>query len=189
VELETLFGLPAHPLMVHLPVVIIPLAGLIAVVFAVRSQWLDRFGWGLVALSGLGALGGILAAGSGEGLEEMGESGGRVEEHAEMGELARTLGIVFFLVVLGVVLARHLARKKGEGATGVWGFVGSKAGAVVAAAALVVSAGAATYTISAAGHEGAKLVWEDEADGGSERESGDSDGEYDEDEGHEDDGD
>jgi len=48
VELEELFGLPAHPLLVHMPVVIIPLAGVIAVVFAFRPAWLDRFGWGLV---------------------------------------------------------------------------------------------------------------------------------------------
>jgi hypothetical protein len=28
-ELEELFGLPAHPLLVHMPVVIIPLAGMV----------------------------------------------------------------------------------------------------------------------------------------------------------------
>lgn len=178
-ELKTLFGLPAHPLMVHLPVVLIPLAGLIAIVFAFRTQWLDRFGWALVALSGLGALGGILAAGSGEGLEDLGERKAGLHDHAEMGEAARTLGIVFFLIVLAVVVARHLARRKGEGAQGVWGFVGSKAGAIVAAAALVVSAGAATYTISVAGHQGAKLVWEKEVKdrpaGGESGEGGDGD--------------
>jgi len=172
-ELETLFGLPAHPLMVHLPVVIIPLAGLIAVVFAFRTQWLDRFGWALVALSGLGALGGILAAGSGEGLEDLGERKPGLHDHAEMGEVARTLGIVFFLIVLGVVLVRHLARRRGEGATGVWAFAGSKAGAIVAAVALVLSAGAATYTVSVAGHQGAKLKWGTET---KERPAGEHDG-------------
>lgn len=62
-ELETLFGLPAHPLMVHLPVVLIPLAGVIAIVFAFRTQWLDRFGWALVALSGAAATATITIAG------------------------------------------------------------------------------------------------------------------------------
>ena len=51
-ELEKLFGLPAHPLLVHMPVVLIPLSGLIAIVFAFKTAWLDRFGWGLVVLSG-----------------------------------------------------------------------------------------------------------------------------------------
>lgn len=165
-ELEKLFGLPAHPLLVHMPVVLIPLAGLIAVVFAFKPAWLDRYGWGLVALSGLGALGGILAAGSGEGLEELQEAAGEsasaaAEDHFELGELARTLGIVFFLVVLTVVVVRWYARKRAA-TEGVWSLAGSKAAAVVMSIALVVSAGAATYAISTAGHQGAKLVWDEE---------------------------
>lgn len=162
-ELETLFGLPAHPLLVHLPVVIIPLAGLIAIVFAFRTTWLDRFGWGLVGLTGLGALGGILAAGSGEGLEEMqreAESAAR-EDHFEMGEIARNLGILFFLIVLGVVLVRHLAGKRAA-TSGFWGFATSKAGALAASALLVLSAAGATATVAIAGHQGAELKWEEE---------------------------
>lgn len=165
-ELEELFGLPAHPLMVHMPVVLIPLAGLIAIVFAFKPAWLDRFGWGLVVLAGLGAFGGILAAGSGEGLEELQESAGQsanaaAEDHFELGELARTLGIVFFLVVLAVVALRWYARKRGS-TDGIWSKLNSKGAAVVMSIALVLSAGAATYSISAAGHQGAKLVWEEE---------------------------
>jgi uncharacterized membrane protein len=163
-ELETLFGLPAHPLMVHMPVVLIPLAGVIAIAFALRTQWLDRFGWALVALSGVAALGGILAAGSGEGLEDAARNKPGFEDHAEMGEAARTLGVVFFLIVLAVVLVRHFARKKGA-ETGVLKFAASKAGAVIMAVALVVSAAAATTTITIAGHQGAKLVWQDKAGG------------------------
>ena len=86
-ELEKLFGLPAHPLLVHIPVVLVPLAAIIAIVFAFKPAWLDRFGWGLVALSGVGALGAILAAGSGEGLEGLqnqAETAAR-EDHFELG--------------------------------------------------------------------------------------------------------
>ena len=173
-ELENLFGLPAHPLLVHMPVVIIPLAGIIAIVFAFKPAWLDRFGWGLVALTGLGALGGILAAASGEGLEDAsGEGGAALEDHAELGEIARTLGIVFFLVVLGVVLARYFARKNAS-TEGVWAKVGSKGAGVVMSILLVMSAAAATVTIAQAGHQGAKLVW-DEKDRGGEGD-GDEDG-------------
>ena len=165
-ELETLFGLPAHPLLVHLPVVLIPLAGLVAVVLAFRPAWLDKLGWWLVGVTGIGMIGAILAAGSGEGLEELqreGETGAR-EEHFEMGETARTLSIVFFLVVLAVVGLRWYAKRRavGDGAAGdggMWGFARSKAGAIVAAVVLVVSAGAATGTMAVAGHQGAKLAW------------------------------
>lgn len=167
-ELEKLFGLPAHPLLVHLPVVLIPLAGIIAVVFAFKTEWLDRFGWGLVVLTGVGALGGVLAAGSGEALEEMQERAGEsasqlAEDHFELGEVARTVGLIFFVVVLAVVAVRWYARRKGA-TEGIWATLRSKGAAIVMSVLLVGSAAAATYTISAAGHQGAKLVWEDEGD-------------------------
>lgn len=159
-ELQKVAGLPAHPLLVHIPVVLVPLAGVIAIVLAFKPAWLDRLGWWLVGLTGVGMIGAILAAGSGEGLEELqheGETAAR-EDHFELGELARTISIVFFLIVLAVVVVRYIAKKKGTEA-GVWAFVRSKAGAVVLALLLVVSAGAATWTMAAAGHQGAKLAW------------------------------
>jgi uncharacterized membrane protein len=173
-ELEKLFGLPAHPLLVHAPVVLIPLAGIIAVVFAFKPAWLDRYGWGLVALAGVGALGGILAAGSGEGLaslQNQAETGAR-EDHFELGEIARNLGILFFVIVLAVVLVRHLARKKAA-TDGVWAKANSKGAAIAMSVLLVAGAAGATITISQAGHQGAKLVWEDEGKGESDTGDGD----------------
>ena len=170
-ELQKLFGLPAHPLLVHIPVVLVPLAAIIAIVFAFKPAWLDRFGWGLVALSGVGALGAILAAGSGESLDELqnkAETAAR-EDHFELGETARTIAIVFFVVVTAVVVLRHFARKRaanGTEQTGFWGLLGSKAGAICIAAVLVLSAAAATYTISKAGHQGAKISWDEKLNGG-----------------------
>lgn len=170
-ELETLFGLPAHPLMVHVPVVLIPLAALIAIAFAIRPAWLDRYGWGLVALTGIGAVGAILAAGSGEGLEEIFRSNGEtigpaLEDHAELGEIARNLSILFFFVVLAVVVLRHLARRKGDSATGFWAFMRSKGGAIAIAVVLVLSAGGAMFAVAKAGHQGAKITWEEDVPAG-----------------------
>ena len=159
-ELEKVAGLPTHPLLVHIPVVLVPLAGIIAIVLAFKPAWLDRLGWWLVGLTGVGMIGSILAASSGEGLEELqgeAETAAR-EDHFELGETARTVSIVFFVIVLAVVLVRYIAKKKGaEG--GPLAFVRSKAGAIVIVALLVVSAGAATWTMAAAGHQGAKLAW------------------------------
>jgi uncharacterized membrane protein len=174
-ELDTLFGLPAHPLMVHIPVVLIPLAGIIAIVFAFKPVWLDRYGWGLVALSGIGALGGILAAGSGESLADSRRASAALNDHAEMGEAARNLGLLFFLVVLGVVLVRHFARKKAADA-GFWKFAASKTAAIIMSVALVLSAAGATAIISVAGHQGAKLVWNENERGGDQGGGGDNDG-------------
>ena len=166
-EIERIAGLPAHPLFVHIPVVLIPLAGLVAIVFAFRPAWLDRFGWSLVALSGVGMIGAIIAAGSGESLEEMIRDNGEeisstLREHAELGEAARTISIIFFVIVTAVVVFRYYSRKNVGSGNAVMKFAGSKAGATVLAAALVVSAGAASYSVAAAGHNGAKAVWEEE---------------------------
>ena len=166
-ELDKIFGLPAHPLLVHIPVVLLPMAAIIAVVFAFKPAWLDRFGWGLVALSGIGALGAILAAASGAGLEGIQNEAETVarEDHFALGETARLMAIIFFLVVTAVVVLRSLARRRvaaGKKTVGVWGFIGSQGGAIAVAVLLVVSASAATYTISKAGHQGATITWEDE---------------------------
>lgn len=169
-ELDKIAGLPAHPLFVHIPVVLVPLAGIIAIVFAVRPAWLDRYGWGLVGLSGLGMIGAILAASSGEGLEEMIRENGEqisssLREHAELGETARTISIIFFIVVLAIMLIRHFARRNAGSSNGLLTFAASKGGAIVMAVALVASAAAATYTMANAGHDGAKQVWEEEYGG------------------------
>ena len=158
-EIDQLFGLPAHPLVVHLSVVMVPVAARVAVVFAFRPAWLDRFGWGLVALSGIGALGAILAAGSGEALEKTVKRTAALDEHTEMGEVAQTVAIVFFFVVLAVVVLRYFARRKSESG-GVWALISSKTGAIMLAGALVISASGAMYTIVQAGHQGAKATWE-----------------------------
>lgn len=180
-ELEKLFGLPAHPLLVHIPVVLVPLAAIIAIVFAFKPAWLDRYGWGLVALSGVGALGAILAAGSGESLQELqnkAETAAR-EDHFELGETAQTVAIIFFLVVTAVVVLRHLAHRRaaadGAESGGFWGLLSSKVGAIAIAALLVVSASAATYTISKAGHQGAKISWDEKINGSGAENGGDGD--------------
>lgn len=175
--METFRGLVAHPLFVHMPVVIVPLAGIIAIVFAFKPAWLDKFGWGLVGLSGLGALGGILAASSGEGLEELLKEGGEeitpaLEAHAEAGEMARNLAILFFIIVLAVVVIRHLARKNAANPTGVAKLGASKGGAIVMSALIAITAGLATWSVADAGHEGAEIVWCEDSPGCVEDEGG-----------------
>lgn len=166
-ELEKVFGLPAHPLFVHVPVVLIPLAGIIAVVFAFRPVWLDRFGWGLVALSGVGMIGAAFASSSGEGLEDMMRENGEkisssLREHAELGESARNISILFFIIVLAVVGIRFLAKRGVAKSSKAATFAASRAGALIMAAVLAISAAGATVTVIAAGHDGAKQVWHEE---------------------------
>lgn len=174
--MDTITGIPAHPLFVHIPVVLLPLGAILAIVMLIKQQWFDRYKWMLVGVVGVGALGAILAASSGEALEETVERGGEgagLEAHAEAGEMARTLGIVFFAVVVAwivvPVLLKRRAASKGAAEAGMPSWFRP------AIAVAVVACGAGSvYTVIDAGHSGAKQVWNEEGDGGEEE--GDEDG-------------
>jgi hypothetical protein len=49
-------GLPAHPLFVHVPVILIPAAVIAALVFMARPDWLGRYGIALCLVAILNAL-------------------------------------------------------------------------------------------------------------------------------------
>ncbi len=119
-ELQTLNGLPAHPLIVHLPVVMVPLALAGAVVALVRPSWRS---WAVpvtAVFATLGFAGVQLAVMSGEGLEELsGEEGeALIERHAHLAEQARPIVFVFFLVAVAAAVIVYLLEHGGEAEAG-----------------------------------------------------------------------
>ena len=67
--MDKLFGLPAHPFLVHVPVVLLPLTAIGVMVMAIRPAWHQRFRWAILATGAEGTLGIVLAASAGEQLE------------------------------------------------------------------------------------------------------------------------
>ncbi len=120
--MDTFAGLPAHPLLVHAPVVLVPVVALLVILMIVRPQWLERFGWLAVGLAGLALVTGVLAENSGEALEEAVEDsasrtllrarGGRREGPAAGLPSVRQLGCVGGLAV---VVAAQGCRGRGVG--------------------------------------------------------------------------
>ncbi len=172
-RMDTISGIPAHPLFVHIPAVLLPLAAILALIMLIKQAWFDRYKWVLLATAGLGALGAILAASSGESLEESIEKAEgaqrAIREHAEAGETARLFGIVFFVVVAAwIFVPMFLARRRGGSGSTIDGATGTPAQPKwmrpVIAGLVVLSAGAATITVIDAGHSGATSVWEEEGD-------------------------
>ena len=47
--MDTFFGIPAHPLFVHIPAVLIPLAAVGVVIMLVRPTWWERYKWATLA--------------------------------------------------------------------------------------------------------------------------------------------
>jgi uncharacterized membrane protein len=59
--MDTLFGLPAHPLLVHIPIVLLPLAAIGVIVMLIKPAWHRRYRWIVLAMGIVGALGAAFA--------------------------------------------------------------------------------------------------------------------------------
>lgn len=164
--MDTLFGLPAHPFLVHIPIVLLPLAGVGVVLMTIKPDWHARFRWVVLTLGAVGTLGAILAASAGEefGDRIAGVAGPEAvrawEDHAESGDTARNFAIVFFVLLAAYVLIpwwqqRGASDDHAESAPRTrWMRIGLAAFAIVGAAVSVT-------TIVQAGHSGSRAVWGD----------------------------
>jgi hypothetical protein len=149
-EISKLFGLPAHPLLVHIPVVLLPLVALGTIAITVRPALRERFGWLVLAGAGVVVVAVQLALGSGEALEPHVERSALLHRHTQLADSMRPLAIVLFVLVLAVVLLGRLEmpppRRWIVPAVGVLAVLGS----LVTTARLVQ-----------VGHAGAKATWHD----------------------------
>src|SRR5689334_6984120 len=99
--MNTIFGLPAHPLLVHIPVVLLPLAAIGVVFMTIKQSWHQRFRWAVLAIGAVGTIGAVLAANAGESLEHRieavdGREAARAwRDHVEQGDTARTFALLF----------------------------------------------------------------------------------------------
>jgi uncharacterized membrane protein len=161
VEISKLFGLPAHPLFVHLPVVLIPLAAIGAVMIAVRPAWRARFGTLVVVAAGVGLAGIQLAIGSGEELEERVKESEALERHEDLAGITRVSVLVFFLAVTAFVV--YDRRRRSRAALAGPGTPAAPQGSrvLIGLAAFAVGASAlATTAVVRSGHTGAEATWD-----------------------------
>jgi hypothetical protein len=68
VEIHRAFGLPAHPLIIHVPVIFIPILGLAALAAAARPAIVARHGVLLGAFAAVSLAATLLAVGAGRGV-------------------------------------------------------------------------------------------------------------------------
>jgi hypothetical protein len=153
--LTTIAGLPAHALLVHAAVVLVPLAAIGLVVTGWKAAWRKAYSLpvAIIAVAGTGFA--LLAKQTGGTLERTvrDAAGQRVRfgEHPEQGDSAFFFAMIFGLTAIGFwAIDRYHERlslpKWTPWAGYAWG---------------VVSAGLALTTMVIAGHSGAKLVWKD----------------------------
>lgn len=92
-------GLPAHILLIHCVVVLAPLAGLSAVVFALVRRARRYLAWPLGILALLLVPLSVLTAEAGEQLERARPVSPLIQEHAEQGSFLRYVTVIFLMVV------------------------------------------------------------------------------------------
>lgn len=168
-RIKSLFGLPAHVLLVHIPIILVPLVA----VGAVLMLWPSlrrRFGWALVVLAAVAAGSTVLAEESGKSLQRYVKRTDLVRQHTHIGENLKPWAILLFLFVLATVGWDWWTRRRaGEGSGGASGGV-QLAGRTLSSSAVqrlglglsavaVVVAGVSGYWVYRIGHSGSKASW------------------------------
>jgi hypothetical protein len=170
VAVDELFGLPAHPLVVHAAVVLVPLAAIGVLVIAFWPAARARLGVAVVVIAALGTLFAYLAVESGGYLEEQVKETEQVEEHAKLGDsgLASAAAVLLGAVAVtgfGLYERRRSATSEpadsssDETARGPDRKLVYLRTGVGVVAVVLVSLG--TLQIARIGHSGAKATWDD----------------------------
>lgn len=151
--LDTIGGLPLHPLIVHFAVVLLPLSALALIAIIVVPRWRTTFGW--LTLGGLtfGTGAALAAASSGEALAER---VGEPERHAQLGETTEIVAVVLLVAAAIWFLLQRRSGKHTEGSPRV---LGSGLQLLAALATLGLAIAAIGLSV-AVGHSGAQAVWE-----------------------------
>ncbi|WP_299023332.1 DUF2231 domain-containing protein [uncultured Dietzia sp.] len=161
--MNTIAGLPAHPLLVHAAVVLLPLAALVVVAYAVWPAARARIGIVSPVLALIAAGAAKLAEGAGESLERVVETlpdtnRAAVNAHAELGEqtVVAAGALVLVAVALSLVHGTAAARLRERLSLLEAPWVG-----IVGAVLAVIAGVAVVYLTVDAGHTGASMVWSD----------------------------
>lgn len=157
---DQIAGLPVHPLIVHLAVVMLPLAAiaLIVIMALPRLHWMVR--WGVIAALAVGTIASWIAAESGEALAER---VGEPEVHEELGEnLPLIAGIALVLGVVWALLSQLSARAVAPLAADSAPQSSTRVLFWLRIAVSVIAAGMAVFTVYytfIVGHSGAEATW------------------------------
>jgi hypothetical protein len=164
IKITTVYsGLPAHPLFVHVPVILIPTAVVAALILMARPEWLGRYGiaLSLVSIAAMSSI--FLTMQAGDALNGVlhlhGEAATLISEHSQA---AHILAIVFTLFTAVLILAFAAYRISGGMPTGLAiadGLLGSRSTFNALRVLLVILAIAAGFFTFRTGDLGAKAVW------------------------------
>ena len=158
---DKLFDLPAHPLLIHAPIVLLPIAAIATLVLAVKPAWRARASWWMVGALFVTVALLFGAKESGEALIEAydrvnGAGAVDISKHQDLAETTFLMTLAWFAVFGLLTVLERVQRVR----VGVLETVASNMMARQAVAAVAVVLGIlATIWLIRTGHEGASSVW------------------------------
>jgi hypothetical protein len=156
VEIDTVAGLPFHPLVVHATVLAVPVAALLVALAGCWPWARERLGRAPVAAAALAAVLIPLSTGSGEKLERRVPETELVERHADLGGELLPWAIGLVAVAAGLWWLDRVTRSGQAMSTAI----------VIGAGALAVAVSlGTTVQLVRVGHSGATAVWSDTGGG------------------------
>lgn len=172
IEISTLYsGLPAHPLLLHVPVMLVPLTAVAAIVLVARPEWLERYGIALAIVSVVTMSSIFLTMHAGSALQDSlalnGEAAELVDEHSEAADTLAVVYVAFTAIVILAFAARRISAGRPTGLAIVDRLLSPPAIFTALRIALVLLAIGAAVMVFRTGDLGAKAVWQGKTSGGS----------------------
>jgi hypothetical protein len=152
--LTSIDGLPAHVLLVHIPVVLIPL-GAFGALAMLWPRWRSMIGWWVCGLLVVAGVATQLAISSGKSLRGYVRETSLVRAHTHIGENIRPWLLLMFLALVGVMLVDRVVRNSGDSPPSWLRPVG-----IGLSVASIVFSAVSVYWIYRIGHSGSKAVWQ-----------------------------
>jgi hypothetical protein len=157
-------GLPAHPLFVHVPVILIPVTIVAAIVCMVKTEWFSRYGIALAVVS-IAAMSSVfltMQAGAAlrGALNLQGTAAHLISEHAQAAHILAVVYVVFTAVLIITFAAYRISGGMPTGLGILDRLLSSRAVFTALRLLLVVLAIGAGYMTFRTGDLGAKAVWQ-----------------------------
>jgi hypothetical protein len=165
IRITTIYsGLPAHPLFVHVPVILIPTTVVAAVVFVFKRQWLSRYGIALAVVSIVAMSSIFLTMQAGAALRAalnlQGQAARLISEHSQAAHILAFIYVAFTATLIVTFAAQRISGGMPTGLRAVDQLLSPRwvlAGLRVALVLLAIGAG---YMCFRTGDLGAKAVWQ-----------------------------
>jgi hypothetical protein len=162
---ETAFGIPAHPLLIHIPVIFVPLLIVVTLAYGLLPRWRTKLDWAVVALGIATPIGCFLARASGLAFRSRlirenvvsTQDLAKINTHQSLGTRTFLFSIALGVVAL-ILVGVQVARSRRGGHAG-----GGRAFGPVTVVLVVLAiglSGVTGYYVYKTGDTGAHIVWQ-----------------------------